>query len=105
MGIASFDAPTSVHESISLLNASYLWNLSIVQRSEGLCLYDGDQLMFVADMEQEVKAFLLGAFLATFNGKPLRQITDLIQSGWFETRNIEEISDEIDEERLRKHAT
>jgi hypothetical protein len=82
MGKPRFPFPGNIRETVELLNASDrdLWNLAIVPEDEALHVYDGDQVMFVAEAEQEVLDFLAGAFLATYNGKGLDQIrTELAQ--------------------------
>jgi hypothetical protein len=67
MGAPNFDIPQGMQDIIAILNASDLWNVTVVRRDERLYLYDGDQMVFVADTQQETNAFLSGAFLATYN--------------------------------------
>ncbi len=81
MGVPHFPVPADVQEMLMLLNASRAWNLSLAERGGALDLLDGDQLQFSARTPQEVEAFLAGCFLATYQGKSLKQIKREIADG------------------------
>jgi len=81
MGKVHFPLPSDLSEIIALLNASQLWNATLISEDEVLVLYDGDQPMFEAATDQEMKDFLAGCFLMTFNGAALDQIRQDIASG------------------------
>jgi hypothetical protein len=75
MGTPQFPTPADLQHMIALLNSKD-WNLSMVEKEGCINVLDGDQLQFVAETKQELQAFLYGAFLATYEGKPIKQIVD-----------------------------
>jgi hypothetical protein len=75
MGKPRFPFPVSVHEIVSLLNASDAgWSLTVLQDHNTLYVFDGDQALFVARDRQEAVDFLAGVFLATFHGQSLDRL-------------------------------
>src|SRR5437016_13830625 len=81
MGKVHFPLPSDLSEIIALPNASQLWNATLISEDEVLVLYDEDQPMFEAATDQEMKDFLAGCFLMTFNGAALDPIRQEIASG------------------------
>src|SRR2546423_4141410 len=81
MGKVHFPLPSHMSEIVALLNASQLRNATLLSEDEALVLYDGDQPMFEAATDQEMKDFLAGCFLMTFNGAALDQTRQDIASG------------------------
>ncbi len=73
--------PDGIEAIVALLNASRLWNMTVVAEGEAHIAYDGDQPMFEAPTELELRDFLAGCFLMTFNGASLDQIRGNIASG------------------------
>lgn len=73
MGRSKFPIPENVQEIIAILNLKD-WELSVVDKEGYVYILDGDQVHFIADTIQEVKAFLSGAFLATYCGQSLDDI-------------------------------
>ncbi|HKO23199.1 MAG TPA: hypothetical protein VJY65_00505 [Chloroflexota bacterium] len=81
MGKVRFPLPADIGEIVALLNASQLWNATLSSEDGALVLYDGDQPMFEAATAHQMKDFLAGCFLMTFNGADLDQIRHDIASG------------------------
>lgn len=81
MGKPRFPMPDGIETIVVLLNASQLWNMTVVAEGETYVAYDGDQPMFDASTELELRDFLAGCFLMTFNGASLDQIRGNIASG------------------------
>jgi hypothetical protein len=103
MGTPTFPIPTDIEETIALLNASRLWNLTIL-RGEFIRLIDGDQLMFKTSNEEEAKAFLAGCFLGTYYGNTLHTIQEMAESGKYSIdREWDDIMAENHTERREHH--
>ncbi|MCC6626115.1 MAG: hypothetical protein IT340_01810 [Chloroflexi bacterium] len=82
MGTPQFPIPATVPETLSLLNASGTWNISLFERDDRTDVATGDQLVFSASTQQEVEAFLAGCFIATYDGASLDAIMrDLAERG------------------------
>jgi hypothetical protein len=82
MGKANFPMPDDLTETVSLLNATG-WNLSLLEQSDSIRIYSGDQLMFTAFSTEEAEVFLAGCFLSTFSGRNLQEIRDEVKKGNF----------------------
>jgi hypothetical protein len=82
MGKAAFPLPDDLTETVLLLNATGE-NFTLVERSEGIRIYTGDQLAFTASSAEEAEAFLAGCFLWAFMGDNLERIRDVLKQGSF----------------------
>jgi len=72
MGEPQFPCPTTITETIELLNQlTEDWSLTVLHGHNKLYVFDGDQVLFVAPSREEVAVFLAGIFLASFHGQDL----------------------------------
>jgi hypothetical protein len=104
MGVAKFPLPSDPDTITSLLNASRMWNLTISANNGRFYLVDGDQLMYTAESEAELQAFLAGCFLATFMGNSETDIRQQFETGRFhQDRDWDDIKAEVERERKDRH--
>jgi hypothetical protein len=83
MGKASYPLPDDVDETIRLLNAARIWNLSLVEWQGHILILDGDQVYYTADTMGEVAAYLAACFAETYVGPSLATIRAEIAAGRF----------------------
>jgi len=104
MGTPTFYLPTGPDAITTLLNDSRMWNLSIVTKAGTINLIDGDQLLYVAENEPDLVAFLAGCFVATFGGASEKMIQQDFKEGRYsQDRDWDDINAEIEMNRTKRH--